>query len=267
MATHDRAKKFAANPAENYENYFVPAIGAPVAADLIEVAALKSGERVLDVGCGTGVVTRLAAKRTGTKAAGLDMNPAMLGVARAVTPSELLTEWHEASAESMPLPDENFDVVTCQMSLQFVPDKVSAVREMHRVLTPGGRLVLNTPGAMHPFFSIMEGALERHLGGEAAGFLRAVFSLSNPDDVQRLLAEAGFRDVGVETRAVSLQLSEPRNFLWEYVYSTPLVGVVTQFDDDRLSSLEEEIVEKANDRFADWTGEIPQDIVVATGRK
>jgi ubiquinone/menaquinone biosynthesis C-methylase UbiE len=127
LAQQHYGRNFGSNAAENYESYFVPAIGAPVAADLIKVAALNSGERVLDVGCGTGVVTRLAAEKTGSRVAGLDLNPGMLAVARSVTRAEMSIDWHEASAETIPLPDEGFDVVLCQMSLQFVSDKPSAV--------------------------------------------------------------------------------------------------------------------------------------------
>jgi ubiquinone/menaquinone biosynthesis C-methylase UbiE len=117
-------KDYSANVAENYERFFVPAIGAPVAADLIECAELRPGERVLDVACGTGVVARLAAERVGGTGAvaGLDLNPGMLAVARSVTPSDMVIDWHEASAEAMPLSDESFDVVLCQLGLQFVPD-------------------------------------------------------------------------------------------------------------------------------------------------
>ena len=75
---------YAQNAAENYERYFVPAIGAPVAADLVEAAAIRPGERVLDVACGTGIVTRLAQERVGSEGtvAGLDPNPGMPAAAR-----------------------------------------------------------------------------------------------------------------------------------------------------------------------------------------
>src|SRR5688572_9319139 len=142
---------------EDYERYFVPAIGAPLAADLIDMAALRPGERVLDVACGTGIVARLAAERVGTtgSVAGLDINPGMLAVARSVAPPAVPIEWHEASAESMPLPDEAFDVVIFQMGLQFVLDKRAALREMRRVLAHGGRMGVNKSGHMTPFVTIM----------------------------------------------------------------------------------------------------------------
>ena len=108
---------------DNYERYFVPAIGAPLAAELVDVAALRPGERVLDVACGTGIVTRFAAERVGADGAvaGVDINPGMLGVARSAARPELGIDWHEASAEALPFEDETFDVVLCQMGLQFFP--------------------------------------------------------------------------------------------------------------------------------------------------
>ena len=100
MSQQHYGRAFGGNAPENYERFFVPAIGAPVAADLIDIAALRPGERVLDVACGTGVVARLAAERVGTTGtvAGLDINPGMLVVARSVAPSGVAIEWHEASA-------------------------------------------------------------------------------------------------------------------------------------------------------------------------
>jgi ubiquinone/menaquinone biosynthesis C-methylase UbiE len=138
---------FAGIAAENYERFFVPAIGAPFAADLVTTAQLRPGERILDVACGTGVVTRLAAERVapGGSVAGADITASMLSVARAVPSSApIAIQWYETSAEAMPFPDCSFDVVLCQFGLQFMADRPAAVREMRRVLAPGGRLVITT---------------------------------------------------------------------------------------------------------------------------
>jgi ubiquinone/menaquinone biosynthesis C-methylase UbiE len=258
-----------ANPAENYERFFVPAIGAPLAVDLIEIAALRPGERVLDVACGTGVVTRLAAGRVGASGAvaGLDVNPRMLAVARSVTPSNIAIEWHEASAESMPLPDESFDTVLCQLGLQFVNDEASALREMRRVLVPGGCLIVNVPGAMPPLFAAAHQALERHLGPEAAGFVRMVFSLHDPGEIRALLAAADFRDVAVRQDTKTLSLPAPAEFLWQYLQSTPLAATVAQASDNTLAALEGEVVGKWQEFTKDGGMTFQQDIIVASARK
>ncbi len=165
MSTLHFDEAYGGNPAENYERHFVPAIGAPLGADLVETAQIRAGERVLDVACGTGVIARLAAQRAGANGtvAGLDLNPGMLTVARSATPSGMTIEWHEGSAEEMPLPDSSFDVVLCQMGLQFVPDKSAALREMHRTLKPGGRLTLNVPGPTPRLMAVMAESLARHV--------------------------------------------------------------------------------------------------------
>ena len=77
---------YGGSPPSNYERYFVPAIGRPLAVELVHAAALRAGERGVDIACGTGVVTRLAAEQVGSGGAvtGVDVNAGMLAVARTV---------------------------------------------------------------------------------------------------------------------------------------------------------------------------------------
>ena len=253
---------------ENYERFFVPAIGAPLANELIKTAALRPGERVLDVACGTGVVARLASKLVGAAGtvAGLDINPGMLAVARSTTPTDMAIDWHEASAEAMPLADAAFDAVLCQMGLQFMPDKHTALSEMRRVLAPGGRLILNVPGPTPQLFEFMRGALARHIGAEAAGFVNHVFSLHDTAELQNLINGAGFRDVSVQADTKSLRLPAPEEFLWQYVHSTPLASAVAQVNDERRGSLERDVASKWQEFVKDRTLVLQVRMVVATAR-
>jgi ubiquinone/menaquinone biosynthesis C-methylase UbiE len=269
MAEQHFGKAYSGNPPANYERFFVPAIGAPLATDLLRLAALRPGERVLDVACGTGVVARLASQQVGDTGAvaGLDVNAGMLAVARSATRPGMQIEWHEASAEAMPLPDASFDVVLCQMGLQFVPDKHAALREIWRVLVRGGRLILNVPGPTPRLFTIMGEALARHIGAEAAGFVNHVFSFHDTAEIQNLVSGAGFRDVSVQSDTKPLRLPAPEEFLWQYVHSTPLAGVVARVDDERRGSLERDVVAQWQDFVKDRALVLQVRIVVATARK
>lgn len=269
MSTSHFGEAFGASAPENYERFFVPAIGAPVAEDLLQRASLRPGERVLDVACGTGVVARLAAEQVGESGAvaGLDVNPGMLAVARSTTPSDMSIEWYEASAESMPLPDDAFDVVLCQMGLQFVPDQSAALREMYRVLASGGRLLLNVPGPMARMFTVLAEAMDRHIGPVAAGFIYQVFSLHDTTEIRRLLTDAGFSEVDVQESTKMLRLPAPKEFLWQYVQSTPLAGVVAKEDAASRAALEHDVVVEWHDLEEDGALMYPQRIVVASGRK
>jgi ubiquinone/menaquinone biosynthesis C-methylase UbiE len=262
-------KDFGESAPENYERYFVPMIGAPLANELLGIAAIRPGEHVLDVACGTGIVTRLASQRVGPSGtvAGLDVNSGMLAVARSVTPPGTLIEWHEASAERMPLPDSSFDAVLCQMGLQFMPDKPAALREMHRVTKPGGRLILNVPGPAPRAFAIMGEALARHIGPEASGFVNHVFSLHDTTELQTLVSGAGFRNASTRAETKPLRLPPPREFLWQYVRSTPLAAVVAQADDECRASLERDVVGRWQE-FVEGSGITFQvRVVVATAQK
>lgn len=269
MATQHYDQVIGENIPANYERYFVPTIGAPLAIKLVEIADLQQGERVLDVACGTGVVARLAAEEVGAKGrvAGVDVNPGMLAVARSMNTPGAPVEWHEANAESMPLPDEAFDVVFCQMGLQFMPDKVAALQEMRRVLTRGGRMLLNVPGPVGAIFSIMADAMERHVGSEAAGFVHQVFSLYEVSELRQLANEAGFHDVTVDANPGQLHLPPPKEFFWQYVQGTPLAIPVAEAGDDERAALERDVVAEWKKFEEDGAMTYEQNIVVVTARK
>jgi ubiquinone/menaquinone biosynthesis C-methylase UbiE len=132
--------------AERYERWAVPFLLGPWVPGLLDLAELRAGERVLDIATGTGVVARLAARRVVPRGTvtGLDLNEGMLEIAqRLPLPPGLTVDWRQGSALAPPFPDGTFDVVLCQQGLQFFPERLKALREMHRVLAPGGRVALS----------------------------------------------------------------------------------------------------------------------------
>ena len=256
-------------PPESYERYFVPCIARPFAEDLVAETALQPGERVLDVACGTGIVARLAAQHVGAsgEVAGLDVNPEMLAVARATAAAEgAAIRWYETGAESIPLPDNAFDAVLCQLSLQFMTDKAAALQEMRRVLAPGGRLLVSVPPSA-PLFDAFDEALAQHAGEEAAGFLRAVFSLYEPDRLRELFRQAGFDSVAVRLEKKTLRLPPAREFLWQYVHSTPLIGPMAKLDEGRKEALEHDLQMRWRPWARNGSTTYDQPMIVATGRR
>jgi ubiquinone/menaquinone biosynthesis C-methylase UbiE len=253
---------------EHYQRDFVPVIGGPFAEDLVREAALRPDERVLDVACGTGVVARIAAERVGRSGtlAALDLNPGMLSVARSIPASGADIRWYETSAESIPLADEGFDVVFCQLGLQFMADKLAAIREMHRVVVPGGRVFASTPPP-NEFFDVLDDALAQHIGRDAAGFVRMVFSLHDPATIEQLFREAGFDDVTVRTDSKPLRLPPARDFLWQYVHSTPLAAMLATLDAARVAALARDVVRRWQQWSSDGGMTVDQEINVARARK
>ena len=247
---------YGGKPPENYERYFVPTIGAAWATALLEVAGLSSGERVLDVACGTGIVTRRASELVGPEGfvAGLDVNPAM-------------ARCRPIRVTSIPCPDASFDVVTCSLGLQFVPDRSAAMREIRRVLADGERVAIGTVGAIPPVFEILAQALARHVKPEVAAFVRQVFSLHEPRELHDLAEGAGLRSVSVESKPLRIMLPPPGEFLWQYVTSTPLAGPVGEIGDDERAALERDVT-TAWRTFLDGDAlRLDLDAVLTTARK
>ncbi len=237
---------FTSSAAENYQRDFVPAIATPVSRDLLRAANLQRGERVLDVACGTGLISRLAAERVGPTGTvtGIDIASDMIGVAKAVAaPEGAKIDWQIADAASLPIADASVDVVLCQLGLMFMENRAAAIAEMRRVLVPSGRVVINTPGRIQPVYELMEQALVEHISPDLGGFVSAVFSMHDPDAVATLLREAGLRDVSARESTCTFRLPAPAEFVWQYINLTPMAAFVEKAPADAKSAFERRFVD------------------------
>ena len=123
--------------AKVYEKCFVPAIFGRWVSQVADAAKIACGDRVLDVGCGTGVLARAAADRVAAEGqvSGLDLNKGMLAVARRLRPK---IDWRQGDATKLPFADESYDVVMSQFSLMYFPDRIAALNELWRCPTLSG---------------------------------------------------------------------------------------------------------------------------------
>ena len=250
-----REWQFAGSVPENYERHLVPALFKPWAEDLVEMAALRSGDRVLDIACGTGIVSRTAARSLGSNGSviGLDLSGPMLDAARA-SPEGAAVEWQEGSATKLPWPDAAFDVVFCQQGLQFFPDKIVALREMHRVLASGGRLALSVWGPIERSsgFTVLADALAQHIGPEAGALMTTgPFSLSNGSELRELIAEAGFQDISIHPAIKSIRFSSTDEFVLRYATGSALGTAITNANDNSRVALLAEIAAKLRSNVDD----------------
>jgi SAM-dependent methyltransferase len=171
---------------ELYQRHLVPAMTAIWAADLVDRAAVRPGEQMLDLACGTGTVARVAAERAGStgQITALDINPGMLAVARSLPPVKgAPIEWLEGSALALPFPDATYDLVLCQLGLQFFSDRSGALREIGRVLVARGRVGLSVFGPIehNPATHALANALDRHLGPGKSVIKRSALARRHPD--------------------------------------------------------------------------------------
>ena len=186
---------------ETYERYIVPTWMLDWTDDLLAAKGVGPKKRVLDVACGTGIVARKAAALVGPegRVAGLDANEGMLRVAVTCAHEEGRTniEWYRSDVSCTPFSPGEFDAVLCHQGLQFFPDKNAALREMARVLTPGGRLALGVWGRPDrcPYAIAVSEVLEQYLGADSTALFRQANSLSDRNELLALVRDAGFSDI------------------------------------------------------------------------
>ena len=257
-----------------YQEAMVRPIFEPWGELLVDAVAALPGDSVLDVACGPGTVTRLAARRVGPsgKVLGSDLSPGMLAIARekGAVPDGAAIEYVEAPAERLRIDDGRFDVVVCQQGLQFFPERPAALAEMYRGLRPGGRLGVAVWAAIEqcpPFDAIAAGITEV-LGEElGARYRGGPWGMPASAELRGLIEGAGFADVDVRPRTLSVVFGDGPAQLIATLLGSALAQEFLALDADGKRRLEAAITRHAEPITVD--GAVRSQLVsnVATARR
>src|SRR5437764_13724188 len=196
--------------AAQYDATFARAT-SPFVEALLDTAGVTAGMMVLDVCCGTGVVTAAAARR-GARAVGVDFSPAMLNQARHAYPA---LQFDQGDAEALPYADRSFDAVVSNFGVHHVPSPEKAIAEAFRVLRPGGRVAYTTwaTPAENIAWRLLFDAIREHGDPNAAKTPPSGGNLGTVEAVVHLLREARFAEARAEPRHREWLVSEARDLV------------------------------------------------------
>ena len=217
---------------EFYDRKMGPLLFEPYAAELVARVPVRDGLRVLELACGSGIVTRRlhAALPESASLVATDLNEAMLAYARQTMPAAAI-EWHEADMQALPFPDASFDVVVCQFGLMFPPDKPQAYREARRVLVPGGVLLANVWGLLdeNPVMALMHETVQSLYPADPPRFYETPYGYERAQVAKDVAAagwEAQLDEVRLDVDCDGADLAEG------YVRGSPLSQELTARDAD-----------------------------------
>ncbi|HXK13871.1 MAG TPA: class I SAM-dependent methyltransferase [Gaiellaceae bacterium] len=196
------ASAFSGSVPEFYDRYMVPWLFAAYAADLVARLPERDDLAVLEVACGTGIVTRRLREALPDSATlvATDLNDAMIDYARVAVPDSGIV-WQQADAQALPFEDGSFDVVVCQFGFMFLPDKALGFREARRVLRPGGVLLGNVWNSRdeNPWARSVHATVAELFPDDPPRFLDTPYGYFDPERIRADLADAGWDGVRLES--------------------------------------------------------------------
>lgn len=242
---------------------------APAQIRLLEMAAIRPGERVLDVACGTGLVTCRAARQVGEHGSimGVDVAGKMVAYAQQVAASQRLRQltWARMDAEALLLPDESFDVALCALGLMYVPHPIKALQEMYRVLKPGGRAVAAVWGQRNrcgwaEIFPIVDARVTTEV-------CPLFFHLGTHDILAQTFATAGFEQIVSDRLSTLLAYDSPEEACGAAFAGGPVALAYSRFDASTRAEAHADYLATIAPYRLGNRYEIPGEFVIVSGQR
>lgn len=241
----------------------------PAQTTLLDVAALRRGERVLDVACGTGLVTLKAAREVGPdgEVIGTDISEEMIAVANSVAGASGLrnVSFARMDAERLDYPDVSFDVVLCALGLMYAPDPERAIAEMHRVTKDGGRAVAAVWGERRlcgwsSIFPIVDARVHSEV-------CPMFFRLGTGDALRHAFASAGFRNISLRRLQTTLAYADTDEACAAAFVGGPVALAYSRFSDAMKSEAHDAYLHsiepyRSGDGYA-----VPGEFVIVAGSR
>ena len=267
----DATTAFVGKIPENYERYLAPLFFNDFADDLVARVPVSDDMRVLEVACGTGIVTRRLVERLGGRGTVMatDLNEAMFAHARKRLPGSGDATYRTADGTSLPFESRSYDAVVCQFGLMFFPDKTAGAREAFRVLRPGGVYLLNVWDALehNPVGRITHETIAKFFPTDPPKFYTVPFGYHDAGVLQSLLRDAGFEDIRCERVAKQGQSPSAAEAATGLVEGNPVYGEITQRRPEALAEIKAAIAANLARELGDRPLRAPLRAFVATARR
>ena len=253
----NEAAKFAGLDHEFYDSILGPAMLEGIAADIAARLPHDPPGDLLELACGTGIVTRRLRRRLSDarKLVATDLSPAMTAFSRGRLGNVPGIEWREADAGNLPFPDASFGAVVCSLGIMFVPDKRKAVAEARRMLMRGGRYIFNTWDRLdeNPHARIGAEVMEELFPGDAEiQAAKTPFSFHDVGAMRALIGEAGLKELRMEKVSIPIECESAERYATGMVRGTPRSLLIRQ----RGKSYEE-VIERVAEALAREGGKAP----------
>ena len=253
--------RFRGDIPEIYDRYLGPLLFQPYAADLAARVAKLKPRSVLEIASGTGILTRqlLSALPKSTPLTATDLNEPMLEVARKKVGADSRMTWRQADALDLPFEAGTFDAVVCQFGVMFFPDKEKGLREFHRVLRPGGHLLINLWGSLdeNPHGRIAHAVIGETFRIDPPAFYEVPFGFHDVVEIRNVVAASDFDEIRIDTVDLTGESPSAAAAAIGLVRGNPCIDLIMERGPDKLENIQAAVAGRLAERYGDHPLRIP----------